>query len=113
MYDANGIARIHASAWNAHDMASFANQYATGARLLRDGRLVAEGRGKVLAGLDAEHSPGEYLQVRQLDGEPVLAECHGDPEHPEVDAVIRLHHVGEFLDEVSIEHDPAVLARLH
>ena len=112
MYDANGIARIHASAFNAHDLDSFANQVATGARLLRDGRLVAEGRQKVMAGIDAEHRPGEYMQVRHLDGEPVLAECHADRDHPEIDAVVRLHHVGDFVDEVSIEHDPALIGRL-
>lgn len=111
-YHPDGVARIHASAFNAHDLASCANQYAAGARLLTDGRLEAEGRDKVLARLDAEHRPGEFMQVRHLDGEPVLAECHGDPEHPDVDAVIRLHHVGDFVDEVRIEHDERLMQAL-
>lgn len=112
MYDSESIARIQAQAFNAHDLQSFANQYAAGARVLKEGHLVGEGRPAVCKILESEFHPGGYVQVHHLDGEPVLAECHGDPEHPDLDGVIRLHHVGEFVDEVRIDHDPELLARL-
>lgn len=112
LFDADAVAKVHASAFNAHDMQTLLNHYATTARVLRDGRLVGEGRDAVQRQVEAEYHPGGYVQVRHLDGEPVLAECHGNPEHPDIDAIIRLHHTGAFLDEVRIDHDPALMARL-
>jgi len=112
MYHAEAVARVQASAFNAHDMDTFLNQYATRARVLRDGHWVGEGRSAVQRGMEAEYHEGSYVQVRHLDGEPVLAECHGDPEHPDYEGVIRLHHVGDFVDEVRIDHDPGMLVRL-
>ncbi len=112
MYDADAVVRIHASALNAHDMESFINQYTSMARLIRDGQVIAEGRDAVAKGLEADQQPGGYVQVRHLDGEPVIAECHGNPENPEYDGIIRLHHVGDMLDEARIDHDPQLLRRL-
>jgi len=112
VFHADAVARVQAAAFNAQDMDTFANQVGRQARVLRDGFLIGEGRGALHKGITAEYQEGRFAQAARLDGEAVVAEFQGDPEHPQYLGVIRSHHIGDLVDEVRIDHDPVLLRRL-
>ncbi len=108
------FAEVQARAFNAHDTETLASQAFRGARVLRDGRLVGEGRGALRAQLEAEFRdrPMAFAAVRDLDGEPVLAEYGGDERDPVVQGVIRFRAFAGRVEELRIDRDRRLLSRL-
>ncbi len=108
------FAEVQARAFNAHDTETLASQSYRGARVLRDGHLVGEGRKALRAHLEAEFKdrPMAFTRVLDLDGEPVLAEYTGDEGNPVVAGIIRFKAFQGRVEEMRIDHDAKTLSRL-
>ncbi len=108
------FAEVQARAFNAHDSETLASHSYRGARILRDGHLVGEGRKALQAHLEAEFRdrPLAFTRVLDLDGEPVLAEYTGDEGNEVVRGIISFKAFEGRVEELRIDHDEARLQRL-
>ncbi len=108
------FAEVQARAFNAHDTETLASQSYRGARVLRDGHLVGEGRTALRAQLEAEFRdrPLAFARVLDLDGETVLAEYAGEENNPVVQGIIRFRAFQGRIEELRIDRDARLLSRL-
>jgi hypothetical protein len=108
------LLRVHAGAFNGHDVESILGHCLPAARCTLDGHSVGEGPEAVRRVLQAEYATHDELvgRVMEVNGEQVLVEWAGPEGRGEPRGIVRLEAQGDRVCGIHIDHDSAMVRRL-